>query len=118
MENIVRSEQELVRIEKLDKIREYCNPYPDKYDRTHTLKEARLLPDGTSDVRIAGRIVFMRKMGKMSFLTIRDIEGKIQLSINNISDKTECELDSSIHPYILERAVALALASRSIGNQK
>ena len=56
-----RSEQELVRIEKLDKIREYCNPYPDKYDRTHTLKEARLLPDGTSDVRIAGRIVFMRK---------------------------------------------------------
>ena len=40
-----RSEQELVRIEKLDKIREYCNPYPDKYDRTHTLKEARLLPD-------------------------------------------------------------------------
>ena len=49
-----RSEQELVRIEKLDKIREYCNPYPDKYDRTHTLKEARLLSDGTSDVRIAG----------------------------------------------------------------
>lgn len=41
-----------------------------------------------------------------------------ELSINNISDKTECELDSSIHPYILERAVALALASRSIGNQK
>ena len=37
-----RSEQELVRIEKLDKIREYCNPYPDKYDRTHTLKEAKI----------------------------------------------------------------------------
>ena len=66
-----RSEQELVRIEKLDKIREYCNPYPDKYVRTHTLKEARLLPDGTSDVRIAGRIVFMRKMGKLSFIRIR-----------------------------------------------
>lgn len=76
-----RSEQELVRIEKLDKIREYCNPYPDKYDRTHTLKEARLLPDGTSDVRIAGRIVFMRKMGKLSFIRIRDIEADMQLEM-------------------------------------
>ena len=76
-----RSEQELVRIEKLDKIREYCNPYPDKYDRTHTLKEARLLSDGTSDVRIAGRIVFMRKMGKLSFIRIRDIEADMQLEM-------------------------------------
>ena len=76
-----RSEQELVRIEKLDKIRECCNPYPDKYDRTHTLKEARLLPDDTSDVRIAGRIVFMRKMGKLSFIRIRDIEADMQLEM-------------------------------------
>lgn len=76
-----RSEQELVRIEKLDKIREFCNPYPDKYDRTHTLKEARLLSDGTSDVRIAGRIVFMRKMGKLSFIRIRDIEADMQLEM-------------------------------------
>ena len=32
-----RSEQELVRIEKLDKIRECCNPYPDKthYSNMH-----------------------------------------------------------------------------------
>ena len=76
-----RSEQELVRIEKLGKIRECCNPYPDKYDRTHTLKEARLLSDGTSDVRIAGRIVFMRKMGKLSFIRIRDIEADMQLEM-------------------------------------
>lgn len=76
-----RSEQELVRIEKLDKIREYCNPYPDKYDRTHTLKEARLLDDGTGNVRIAGRIVFMRKMGKLSFIRIRDIEADMQLEM-------------------------------------
>ena len=45
------------------------------------IKEVKDLEDGTKDVRVAGRIVFMRKMGKMSFLTIRDIEGKIQLSI-------------------------------------
>lgn len=76
-----RSEQELVRIEKLDKIREFCNPYPDKYDKTHKLNEARLLEDGTTDVRIAGRIVFMRKMGKLSFVRIRDIDGDMQLEI-------------------------------------
>ena len=34
-----RTEQELVRIEKLDKIKETCNPYPEKYERTHRLKE-------------------------------------------------------------------------------
>lgn len=76
-----RTDQELVRINKLDAIREYCNPYPDKYVVTHKLCEARLLDDGTSDVSIAGRIVFMRKMGKLSFVKIRDIEGAMQLEI-------------------------------------
>ncbi len=76
-----RSEQELVRIGKLDVIREYCNPYPDRYERTHSLKDARVLEDGVTGVRIAGRIVFMRKMGKLSFVRIRDIEGDMQLEI-------------------------------------
>ena len=76
-----RSEQELVRIGKLDAIREYCNPYPEKYEKTHALKDARLLEDGTTGVRTAGRIVFMRKMGKLSFVRIRDIEGDLQLEI-------------------------------------
>jgi len=76
-----RSEQELVRIEKIDRIREVCNPYPSKYEKTHSLKDARVLEDGTTDVRIAGRIVFMRKMGKLSFIRIRDIEGDMQLEI-------------------------------------
>lgn len=75
------SEQELVRRNKVERIREFCNPYPEKYEINHEIKEVKDLEDGTKDVRVAGRIVFMRKMGKMSFLTIRDIEGKIQLSI-------------------------------------
>lgn len=75
------SEQELVRRNKVERIRECCNPYPEKYEINHEIKEVKDLEDGTKDVRVAGRIVFMRKMGKMSFLTIRDIEGKIQLSI-------------------------------------
>ena len=40
-----------------------------------------MLEDGTNNVRVAGRIVFMRKMGKLSFLKIRDLEGALQVSI-------------------------------------
>ncbi len=74
-----RTEQELVRIGKLEEISKYCNPYPEKYEVTHELKEAKELEDGTTDVRIAGRIVFMRKMGKLSFVKIRDILSDMQL---------------------------------------
>ena len=75
------SEQELVRREKVEKIRGVCNPYPERYETNYEIKDVKDLEDGTDNVRVAGRIVFMRKMGKMSFLSIRDIEGKIQLSI-------------------------------------
>ncbi len=75
------SEQELVRREKINQIREVCNPYPERFEVTHSLKEASLLEDETKNVSVAGRIVFMRKMGKMSFLKIRDIEGDLQISI-------------------------------------
>ena len=75
------SEQELVRREKLNEIRNYCNPYPENFERTHTLKEVRELEDGVKDVKIAGRIVFMRKMGKLSFARIRDLEASMQLEV-------------------------------------
>ena len=73
------TEQELVRREKLEEIGKVCNPYPDKFVTTHTLKEASTLEDGTKGVSVAGRIVFARKMGKLSFVRIRDIEGSFQL---------------------------------------
>ena len=75
------SEQELVRREKVKEIKKYCNPYPEKYDVNHTLVSASKLADGVDDVKVAGRIVFMRKMGKLSFLKLRDIEGDLQVSI-------------------------------------
>ena len=76
-----RTEQELVRINKLEEISKVCNPYPERYEVTHELKDARMLEDGTTGVSIAGRIVFMRKMGKLSFVKIRDIEADMQLEI-------------------------------------
>ncbi len=75
------TEQEKVRREKVEKIREFTNPYPDRYETNYDIKDVKDLEDGTTGVRVAGRIVFMRKMGKMSFVSIRDIEGRIQLSI-------------------------------------
>ena len=75
------SEQEIVRRDKLEEIRKYTNPYPEKYEVTNTLLEARSLEDGTKDVRIAGRIVFLRKMGKLSFFRLRDLEADIQVQL-------------------------------------
>ena len=73
------SEQELVRREKISEIKKVCNPYPEKYDVNYRLCDASKLDDGVSDVSVAGRIVFMRKMGKLSFVRIRDLEGSLQL---------------------------------------
>ncbi len=75
------TEQEQIRRDKLKEISKVCNPYPDRYERTHLLKDARLLEDGTDGVSVAGRIVFMRKMGKLSFIRIRDLEADLQLEL-------------------------------------
>jgi len=75
------TEQELVRRNKLEEISKVCNPYPEKFEKTHALKDAKNLEDGTQNVSLAGRIIFMRKMGKLSFIRIRDLEGAMQLEI-------------------------------------
>ena len=75
------SEQETVRREKVEDIRKVCNPYPERYELTHSLKEASVLEDETKEVSVSGRIVFMRQMGKLCFLKLRDIEADLQISI-------------------------------------
>lgn len=75
------SEQEIVRREKVKEIQKITNPYPERFETTHELKDVSNLEDGINEIKVAGRIVLMRKMGKLSFLTIRDIAGSIQISI-------------------------------------
>ena len=75
------TDQELVRRDKLKEIEKVCNPYPDSFKRTHTLKDASKLEDGITGVSVCGRIMFMRKMGKLSFIRIRDLEGSLQLEL-------------------------------------
>lgn len=45
------------------------------------------------------------------------LENFDEVSIDGVSEISECELDSAMHGYILERAVALAIASRGVQNR-
>ncbi len=105
-----RSEQELVRIAKLEKYKELgIDPFGSKYDATHhstdvkdlankeiekfkaehqglaeeELKEQlhQFIEEQNITVSVAGRIMFIRKMGKASFFAMQDKMGKIQVYI-------------------------------------
>ncbi len=78
------SEQELVRREKLAKLRELgINPYPaDLYPVNHTSKQVKEQFEEDKKVIIAGRIMSKNVQGKASFGQLQDAEGKIQVYFN------------------------------------
>ncbi|HLT53614.1 MAG TPA: lysine--tRNA ligase [Flavobacteriaceae bacterium] len=78
------SEQELVRREKLSKLRELgINPYPaDLFPVNHTSKQVKAQFEEGKQVIVAGRLMSMRVQGKASFAQLQDSEGKIQLYFN------------------------------------
>jgi len=71
-----------LRREKLEKLRSSgLDPYPARTHRTHTAKEAADLLDTAEPhqhIAVAGRVTAMRRMGKASFIDLRDATGKIQ----------------------------------------
>jgi len=82
------------RLEKLDRIRAGgINPYPHKYRRSHTTPQAVALLEqkekGSTEVEavsVAGRIMAIRRMGKNTFVDIRDGSGKIQLLFQGLNE--------------------------------
>lgn len=70
-----------IREQKLSAIRETENPYPERYPITHELSMVPSLADGSRPVRVAGRILSIRKMGKLTFITLADILGKAQIAV-------------------------------------
>lgn len=58
---------------------EGIDPYPDRFEKSHTLPQALELPEGTNGVRVAGRVIAIRKMGKLSFAHIQDASAKMQV---------------------------------------
>lgn len=79
MEENLSSEIE-IRRQKIEDLRKAGEiPYKEKFERTCTISEAR--GKLGEHVKIAGRIVFRRIMGKFGFCQIRDIYDKIQISV-------------------------------------
>lgn len=78
------SEQELVRREKLDKLRSLgINPYPaDLFPLNHTSKQIKDDFSEGKQVIIAGRLMSRRIQGKASFAELQDAEGRIQVYFN------------------------------------
>ena len=78
------SEQEIVRREKLEKLRALgINPYPaDLYNVKNTSKSIKQDFKEGSKVVIAGRLMMIKVQGKASFAQLQDSEGKIQVYFN------------------------------------
>lgn len=78
------SEQELVRREKLAKIRELgINPYPAKlFPVSHTTKQIKGNFEEDKKVIVAGRLMSRRIQGNASFAELQDSEGRIQVYFN------------------------------------
>lgn len=80
-----KNELELRRIEELEELEQKgINPYPYSYDRTHlssqiTKNFSEENAEDFAEVAVAGRIMALRRMGKATFLSIQDQQGRIQI---------------------------------------
>lgn len=92
------TDQEIIRREKAKKIRSLgMDPFGHVFNRTAFAKDIKEkykdvdhdeFENITDEYTVAGRIMFIRKMGKASFFTIQDKTDKIQIyiSINDIGE--------------------------------
>ncbi|WBU90066.1 lysine--tRNA ligase [Cellulophaga omnivescoria] len=78
------SEQEIIRREKLGKLREMgINPYPaDLYPVNTTSKQVKENFEEGKQVIISGRLMSRRIQGKASFAELQDGEGRVQVYFN------------------------------------
>ena len=78
---MAEEEYRQVRLQKRQQLEaEGVHPHPERFERTHTLAEAMRLPEGTR-VKVAGRMVQMRDMGKLTFASLQDLAGALQISL-------------------------------------
>ncbi len=55
--------------------------WPERYPITHTLQAAAKLPQDTAGVQAAGRVVAIRKLGKLTFAHLQDLQGRLQFAL-------------------------------------
>ena len=101
------SEQEVVRREKLSKLRELgINPYPaDLYPLNTNSKEIKQDYSEGKQVIIAGRLMAINIQGKASFAQLQDGEGKIQLYFNR--DEICNGEDKSLYNIVFKKLLDL-----------
>ena len=89
-----QNEQEFikVRVEKTASLRQKgIDPYPTNYKRTHTSKQAeeafeaaeKVNDEFNEKIKVAGRIMGRRGMGKASFIDLSDTDGRIQVMMRS-----------------------------------
>ncbi|MBW3019368.1 lysine--tRNA ligase [Candidatus Woesearchaeota archaeon] len=93
------TEKELIdeRLKKREKLLDLgINPYPYRYEPKQTAEQIQSKYKGLKDgeetknkVKIAGRIIGLRKMGKIAFMHLLDATGKVQayFSVDNLGEK-------------------------------
>jgi lysyl-tRNA synthetase, class II len=99
-----RDDPRVHRLAKLDALRaQGQDPYPYRFDRSHTAAEVRGehsdLPPGTETdhrVTIAGRVMLIRRQGKLIFATLRDRTGELQLFVSKggVADEAFAAFDA------------------------
>ena len=78
------------RLEEIERLRgQGVNPYPYRFDRSHTLGEIRAKhgsleagTETTDEVSVCGRVMLKRDQGKLIFITIRDRSDEMQLFVS------------------------------------
>lgn len=74
------------RLRKLEELKKLgVNPYPAKTSRTHTADAIVSDFDALENqiVTVAGRLMSLRKFGKLAFLVLKDSSGKVQLFLRD-----------------------------------
>src|SRR5439155_1637266 len=91
------------RLAKIEALRSQGrDPYPVRFDRTHTTAELHAAYGGIDagaevddTVRVAGRLMLIRRQGKLTFATVRDGTGAVQLFVSRavIGDERHAAFD-------------------------
>ena len=101
------SEQEIIRREKLTKLKELgINPYPAPlYPVNTTSKDILTHYEEGKEVIIAGRLMSLRVQGKASFATLQDSEGSVQLYFNR--DEMCPDEDKTLYNEVFKKLLDL-----------
>ena len=101
------SEQEIIRREKLTKLKELgINPYPAPlYPVNTTSKDILTHYEEGKEVIVAGRLMSLRVQGKASFATLQDSEGSVQLYFNR--DEMCPDEDKTLYNEVFKKLLDL-----------